>query len=118
MILIRHATATHFWLNEGFTTYMERVLQEKLHSPAHRGFSYVIGEKGLKDDFVRFIDEQQGRLVGQSLEPIESSIEVRHRSAWPTHCEEVDKHWNPFVDNVVQLGKNKPFPSCPPSVVS
>lgn len=28
---------------------MERVLQEKLHSPAARGFSYVIGAKGLSD---------------------------------------------------------------------
>ena len=44
-----HAHATHFWLNEGFTTYMERVLQQKLHSSAARGFSYVIGAKGLKD---------------------------------------------------------------------
>ncbi|KAJ3533495.1 hypothetical protein NM688_g7274 [Phlebia brevispora] len=46
---VTHANATHFWLNEGFTTYMERVLQEKLHSPAARGFSYVLGAKGLKD---------------------------------------------------------------------
>ena len=28
---------------------MERVLQQKLHSPAERGFSYVIGAKGLFD---------------------------------------------------------------------
>lgn len=28
---------------------MERVLQEKLHSPAARGFQFVIGAKGLKD---------------------------------------------------------------------
>lgn len=70
------------------------------------------GEKGLKNDLVRFIEEQKSRSVGQSLEPIESSIEVRHRDAWPTHCEEVDKHWNPFVDNVVQLGKCKSSPRC------
>lgn len=29
---------------------MERVLLEKLHSPADRGFSYLIGWKGLQDD--------------------------------------------------------------------
>ena len=28
---------------------MERVLQQKLQSPAERGFSYVIGTKGLYD---------------------------------------------------------------------
>lgn len=44
------ANSSHFWLNEGFTTYIERVLLEKLHSPAERGFSYLIGWKGLQDD--------------------------------------------------------------------
>ncbi|KAI0089923.1 peptidase family M1-domain-containing protein [Irpex rosettiformis] len=46
---VTHANASHFWLNEGFTTYMERLLQGKLHSPAQRGFSYVIGYKDLED---------------------------------------------------------------------
>lgn len=45
----RHADASHFWLNEGWTSYIERVLQEKLHSPAHRGFSFLIGYKALQD---------------------------------------------------------------------
>lgn len=47
---LRHAHATHFWLNEGWTTYMERLLLQVLHdSPAARGFSYVIGAKSLTD---------------------------------------------------------------------
>lgn len=46
---ITHANASHFWLNEGWTTYMERVLQEKIHDPAERGFSYIIGRKQLDD---------------------------------------------------------------------
>jgi leukotriene-A4 hydrolase len=44
-----HAHASHFWLNEGWTTYIERLLQELIHSPAHRGLSYVIGYKALVD---------------------------------------------------------------------
>ena len=44
-----HANASHFWLNEGWTTYMERVLQEKIHDEAERGFSYIIGRKQLDD---------------------------------------------------------------------
>lgn len=44
-----HAHATHFWLNEGWTTYIERLLLEKLHGPAERGFSYLIGSKALYD---------------------------------------------------------------------
>ncbi|TEB26297.1 leukotriene-A4 hydrolase [Coprinellus micaceus] len=46
---ITHAHASHFWLNEGWTTYMERLLQQFLHSPAHRGFQFAIGAKALKD---------------------------------------------------------------------
>jgi len=45
---ITHAHATHFWLNEGWTTYIERLLLQVLHgSAAARGFSYIIGAKGL-----------------------------------------------------------------------
>jgi len=43
------ANADHLWLNEGFTTYMERVLIAKIHSPAARDFAYVIGARSLRD---------------------------------------------------------------------
>ena len=43
---------------------MERVLQQKLHSPAARGFSYVIGAKGLKDALKLYEDRPKyQRLV-------------------------------------------------------
>jgi len=47
---VGNANASHFWLNEGFTTYTERLLQHYVHSPAERDFSYIIGRKGLLDD--------------------------------------------------------------------
>lgn len=43
------AHATHFWLNEGWTTWMERLLLAKLHTPAERDFSYLIGLNSLED---------------------------------------------------------------------
>ncbi|KIM39154.1 hypothetical protein M413DRAFT_447486 [Hebeloma cylindrosporum] len=46
---VTHANPSHFWLNEGWTTYIERVLQQVLHSPAERGFAFVIGSKALYD---------------------------------------------------------------------
>lgn len=46
---VTHAHASHFWLNEGWTTYMERLLLEHIHNPAERGFSFIIGAKALKD---------------------------------------------------------------------
>ncbi|KAJ7269987.1 hypothetical protein B0H12DRAFT_1200389 [Mycena haematopus] len=53
---VTHAHATHFWLNEGWTVYMERLLLQVLHSPPARGFSYIIGAKALRDDLARYTD--------------------------------------------------------------
>lgn len=49
-----HANAAHFWLNEGWTTYIERLLLQVLHGPAARGFSFVIGAKSLSDALALF----------------------------------------------------------------
>ncbi|RPD59495.1 zincin [Lentinus tigrinus ALCF2SS1-6] len=46
---VTQANSTHFWLNEGWTTYIERLLLQLLHTPADRGFSFLIGYKSLQD---------------------------------------------------------------------
>ncbi|KAK7019843.1 leukotriene A-4 hydrolase [Favolaschia claudopus] len=51
---ITHAHAAHFWLNEGWTVYTERLVLQILYGPAARGFSYIIGAKGLVDDLEGF----------------------------------------------------------------
>ncbi|KAI8983283.1 peptidase family M1-domain-containing protein [Trametes punicea] len=51
---VTQANSTHFWLNEGWTTYIERLLLQLLHTPADRGFSFLIGRKGLEDALKRF----------------------------------------------------------------
>ncbi|KAJ7630308.1 peptidase family M1-domain-containing protein [Roridomyces roridus] len=52
---VTHAHASHFWLNEGWTVWMERLLLQIIHnSPAARGFSYIIGYKGLVDDLENY----------------------------------------------------------------
>ncbi|PAV21690.1 leukotriene-A4 hydrolase [Pyrrhoderma noxium] len=55
---VTHTDASHFWLNEGWTTYIERVLQQLLHgrSPARRGFSYLIGRKALQRSLEEFAE--------------------------------------------------------------
>ncbi|KAF9014887.1 peptidase family M1-domain-containing protein [Cyathus striatus] len=61
---VTHAHASHFWLNEGWTTYIERVLQEILHSPAERGFQFIIGSKALRDSLKQYEDRPKyQRLV-------------------------------------------------------
>ncbi|SPO34784.1 related to leukotriene-A4 hydrolase [Pseudozyma flocculosa] len=51
---------THFWLNEGWCVYLERLLLQSVHGPkegpAHRAFSYIIGSKALKDALEQFKD--------------------------------------------------------------
>ncbi|KAI0742573.1 metalloprotease [Daedaleopsis nitida] len=53
---VTQANMTHFWLNEGWTVYMERVLLQTLHTPADRGLAFYIGYKGLQDALEDFID--------------------------------------------------------------
>ncbi|KAK4054137.1 Leucyl aminopeptidase yscIV [Microbotryomycetes sp. JL201] len=45
--LVGCANWTSFWLNESFTTYIERAIIEKLHGPAERGFSFLVGKLSL-----------------------------------------------------------------------
>ncbi|KAF8168402.1 hypothetical protein B0H34DRAFT_685291 [Crassisporium funariophilum] len=61
---VTHANPSHFWLNEGWTTYIERLLLQVLHSPAERGFSFVIGQKALVDSLKLYEDRPKyQRLV-------------------------------------------------------
>ncbi|KAF9448831.1 hypothetical protein P691DRAFT_775108 [Macrolepiota fuliginosa MF-IS2] len=60
---VTHAEASHFWLNEGWTTYIERVLQQFLHSPAHRDFSYLIGNRALKESLEEYTDRPKYRRL-------------------------------------------------------
>ncbi|KAG8740101.1 hypothetical protein FRC11_000406, partial [Ceratobasidium sp. 423] len=58
------ADSGHFWLNEGWTKYTERLLLRALHGPAARDFSYIIGEKALIDALERYQDRPKfQRLV-------------------------------------------------------
>ncbi|KAG8936626.1 hypothetical protein FRC02_000619 [Tulasnella sp. 418] len=58
------ADSGHFWLNEGFTTYMERVLRGRLLGAAERDFSYIIGHKALIDALKQYEDRPKyQRLV-------------------------------------------------------
>lgn len=54
---VTHANASHFWLNEGWTTYVERLLQQFLHSPANRDFAFVIGYKALQDSLKLYVNQ-------------------------------------------------------------
>ncbi|KAL9130480.1 MAG: hypothetical protein Q9217_001352 [Psora testacea] len=57
--LVTAATWMDFWLNEGWTTYLERRLQAALFGEAHRDLSAIIGWKALNDSVNHFGKEHE-----------------------------------------------------------
>jgi Peptidase family M1 domain len=94
----RHAHASHFWLNEGWTTYMERVLQQILHSEADRGFAFLIGRKALNESLQGYQDRPKyQRLMidferGEDPDDAYSSIPYEKGSNFILHLGE-DQHF-------------------------
>ncbi|WVQ82071.1 leukotriene A-4 hydrolase/aminopeptidase [Cryptococcus sp. DSM 104549] len=61
------ATWRHFWLNEGWTTYLERLIIRETHGEAARQLSYTVGRRALVDDLER-LDARFQRLVAEYKE--------------------------------------------------
>lgn len=57
--LISAASWEHFWLNEGWTTYLERRIAGYLHGEAHRHFSAIIGWKALEESIKQFGEDHE-----------------------------------------------------------
>jgi leukotriene-A4 hydrolase len=57
--LVTNASWEHFWLNESWTTYLERRIQAELHGEPERGFSAIIGWKALQDSVERFGEDHE-----------------------------------------------------------
>ncbi|KIW38225.1 leukotriene A-4 hydrolase/aminopeptidase [Exophiala oligosperma] len=58
--LVSNASWEHFWLNEGWTTYLERRIQSIVHgSDQWRDFSAIIGWQALTDSIKNFGEEHE-----------------------------------------------------------
>lgn len=55
---------------------MERVLQQTLHGPAERGFSYVIGNEALRNDLERYVERPKYQRLVIDFEPGENPDEA------------------------------------------
>ncbi|KAL0278991.1 UNVERIFIED_CONTAM: hypothetical protein PYX00_000646 [Menopon gallinae] len=55
--LVTNSTFEHFWLNEGFTTFIERKIQGAMFGEAHRHFHAFLGLSFLKDVIVNNLGE-------------------------------------------------------------
>ncbi|KIW64892.1 leukotriene A-4 hydrolase/aminopeptidase [Phialophora macrospora] len=58
--LVSNASWEHFWLNEGWTTYLERRIQAIVHGGDQwRDFSAIVGWKALADSIDQFGEEHE-----------------------------------------------------------
>ncbi|TWU79169.1 hypothetical protein ED733_008876 [Metarhizium rileyi] len=62
--LVSNASWEHFWLNEGWTVYLERRIQSAIHGEAEFDFSSIIGWKALEDSVELFgKDHEYTKLI-------------------------------------------------------
>jgi hypothetical protein len=57
--LVTNATWRDFWLNEGFTTYIERRITEDVYGVEVADMERVLGEKALREDLARYVPNDQ-----------------------------------------------------------
>jgi hypothetical protein len=57
--LVTNATWSDFWLNEGFTTYIERRIVEEVYGPETAGMEAVLGRQDLEDEIARLEDRDE-----------------------------------------------------------
>jgi len=50
--LVTNANFEHFWLNEGFTVFVERKINGRLHGEQFRNFTAIGGKTYLKDTVI------------------------------------------------------------------
>ncbi len=66
--LVTNATWNDVWLNEGFTTYLERRIIEVLYGPQRRSMEDVLGLQSLRRDISKFQAESDAKLTRLHLQ--------------------------------------------------
>lgn len=102
--LVSNASWEHFWLNEGWTEYLERRIQAAVHGESHRDFSAIIGWKALEDSVAEFGDAHEFTkliidLKGKDPDDAFSSIPYEKGYTFLSYLEaQVGKDkWNDFI---------------------
>ncbi|KAK3683059.1 Leucyl aminopeptidase yscIV [Vermiconidia calcicola] len=103
--LVSNASWEHFWLNEGWTVYLERRIQAEVHGNEQvRHFSAIIGWKALSDSIAQFGEDHEFTklvvdLKGKDPDDAFSSIPYEKGSTLLWHLERLvgkDK-WDRFI---------------------
>ncbi|KAF2433615.1 putative leukotriene A-4 hydrolase like protein [Tothia fuscella] len=102
--LVSNASWEHFWLNEGWTTYLERRIQAEIHGEPFRDFSAIIGWKALQDSIERYGEDHEFTqlvidLKGKDPDDAFSSVPYEKGFVFLYHLEKLigkDK-WDKFI---------------------
>ena len=82
--LVTNATWEDFWLNEGWTVFLERKITGRMHGNEFAEFSAILGWKALKDSVDQYGDDEDGftqlvtNLEGKDPDDAFSSIPYVH----------------------------------------
>ncbi|PYH41886.1 bifunctional aminopeptidase/epoxide hydrolase [Aspergillus saccharolyticus JOP 1030-1] len=116
--LVTNASWEHFWLNEGWTTYLERRILAAVHGESYRHFSALIGWKALTDSVEHFgHDHEFTKLVtdlkGKDPDDAFSSIPYEKGFNFLFHLENlVGKHkFDQFIPHYFTQFKEKSLDS-------
>ena len=117
--LVSTASWEHFWLNEGWTTYLERRVQAALNGgEAARGFSSIIGWKALTDsinefgetnDFTKLVPDLKGKDPDDAF----SSVPYEKGFAYLMYLETLlgQSKWDEFIPHYFTTWKFKSLDS-------
>ena len=102
--LVSNCSWEHFWLNEGWTTYLERRIQAAVHGEPHRDFSAIIGWKALQDSVAQFRETHEFTqlvvdLKGKDPDDAFSSIPYGKGYTFLSYLESQvgEDKWNKFI---------------------
>ncbi|EMC93619.1 hypothetical protein BAUCODRAFT_150912 [Baudoinia panamericana UAMH 10762] len=113
--LVSNASWEHFWLNEGWTTYLERRLQAAIHGgDKYRDFSAIIGWKALSDSIAQFGEDHNFTkmipdLKGEDPDDAFSSIPYEKGFVFLYHLEKLlgIEKWNKFIPHYFTTYKQR-----------
>ncbi|GME52417.1 Peptidase M1 alanine aminopeptidase/leukotriene A4 hydrolase [Neofusicoccum parvum] len=116
--LVSNASWEHFWLNEGWTTYIERRIQAAIHGEPHRDFSAIIGWKALQDSVERLgTDHEFTKLIvdlkGKDPDDAFSSIPYEKGFNFLYYLEKLvgKEKWDKFIPHYFSKYKYKSLDS-------
>lgn len=116
--LVSNASWEHFWLNEGWTTYLERRIQAYVHGEPHRDFSAIIGWKALQSSIEQFGEDHEFTklvidLKGKDPDDAFSSIPYEKGFVFLYHLEKLVGigKWDKFIPHYFNKFKFKSLDS-------